>query len=104
MPDTTGVPGRSGRPGRREGRPMMTCGACGATGLVEGARFCHECGAPTALQCGTCGEALLAGARFCSSCGAPSGAGPAVLPAVPESRPVAERRVTSVLFGDLVGF
>ncbi|MGY2874141.1 class 3 adenylate cyclase/tetratricopeptide (TPR) repeat protein [Marmoricola sp. URHA0025 HA25] len=83
---------------------MITCGACGATGLLEGARFCHECGAPTAQQCGTCGEALLAGARFCSSCGAPSAAGATVVPPVPESRPVAERRVTSVLFGDLVGF
>ena len=83
----------------------MTCGACGATGLLEGARFCHECGAPTSAQCAACGEALLPGARFCSSCGAQSLVGPpAVSPAPPASGPVAERRVTSVLFGDLVGF
>jgi class 3 adenylate cyclase/tetratricopeptide (TPR) repeat protein len=84
---------------------MMTCGACGATGLVDGARFCHECGAATAMQCRACGEALPPGARFCSSCGAQSGVGPAeVATATPGPRPVAERRVTSVLFGDLVGF
>ncbi|GAA1154065.1 AAA family ATPase [Nocardioides aquiterrae] len=39
----------------------------------------------------------MPGARFCSSCGAEQG------PAAPR-QPVASRRVTSVLFGDLVGF
>src|SRR4051812_3134478 len=105
MPVTTSASGRSGR--RVAGRvgPMTTCGSCGATGLVDGARFCHECGAPTAVTCAGCGEPLLPGARFCSSCGTPSGGASAPVAApTTESRPVAERRVTSVLFGDLVGF
>src|SRR4051812_25186641 len=105
MPVTTSASGRSGR--RVAGRvgPMTTCGSCGATGLVDGARFCHECGAPTAVTCAGCGEPLLPGARFCSSCGTPSGGASAPVAApTTESRPVAERRVTSILFGDLVGF
>jgi class 3 adenylate cyclase/tetratricopeptide (TPR) repeat protein len=82
---------------------MATCTACGAVDLVDGARFCHECGAPTAAQCVSCGEGIVPGAKFCSSCGAPQTAtAPAAVPT--RLQPVAERRVTSVLFGDLVGF
>ena len=44
---------------------------------------------------------LVPGARFCSECGTPQGNGSA--PAS-TAAPVAARRVTSVLFGDLVGF
>ena len=47
------------------------------------------------------GRADPPGARFCNECGAAQGAAPR--PAVVE-HPVASRRVTSVLFGDLVGF
>ncbi|RNM16362.1 adenylate/guanylate cyclase domain-containing protein [Nocardioides pocheonensis] len=83
---------------------MATCAACGAVGVVDGARFCHECGAPTAAQCGACGEAVVPGAKFCSSCGSPQVAGGAGPAAPARVQPVAERRVTSVLFGDLVGF
>ncbi|HSV39762.1 MAG TPA: adenylate/guanylate cyclase domain-containing protein [Nocardioidaceae bacterium] len=85
-----------------------TCRSCGAAGLLEGARFCHECGAPTVAGCVSCGESLLPGARFCSNCGtsqpgvAPAAATPAM--ATTQPQPVAARRVTSVLFGDLVGF
>src|SRR4051812_21183728 len=88
---------------------MAACTACGTLGLVDGARFCHECGAPTVTECTSCGESLSPGAKFCSTCGAPQTAGgaPSAAPAptVPvRAQPVAERRVTSVLFGDLVGF
>ena len=81
-----------------------SCRACGALGLVAGARFCHECGAPTLAQCMSCGEALVAGAKFCSNCGTSQ-----VEPVAPSglaatAKPVAARRVTSVLFGDLVSF
>ena len=79
-----------------------TCSSCGAADLVDGARFCHECGAPTAAQCSSCGEAVVPGVKFCSSCGAPQTAGALAAPV--RAQPVAERRVTSVLFGDLVGF
>jgi class 3 adenylate cyclase/tetratricopeptide (TPR) repeat protein len=42
------------------------------------------------------------GARFCGGCGAPLAAAPA--PAPSAAVPVAERRLVSVLFADLVGF
>ena len=84
-----------------------TCRACGAIELAERARFCHECGAPTVARCESCGETLIAGAKFCSACGTKQGslAVTATTPArMTSSGPAAERRITSVLFGDLVGF
>lgn len=78
-----------------------------------GARFCPSCGSPIAPSaCSSCGEALTPGARFCAACGAPAGAavGNVVPSAVqtpdptPPAAPIAERRITSVLFADLVGF
>jgi len=76
---------------------VTTCSACGQGNQPEGAKFCSECGAGlTADGCATCGATLLPSAKFCSECGTPRGS------AVP--RAVASRRVTSVLFGDLVGF
>jgi class 3 adenylate cyclase/tetratricopeptide (TPR) repeat protein len=80
------------------------CPACG-TGLVSGARFCPSCGTPTLIPpCASCGESLTPGARFCSSCGTPVDAATDRRTLVDPVEPVAERRVTSVLFGDLVGF
>jgi len=80
---------------------MSTCASCGAADQPDGARFCNSCGSPMAKPtCVACGTELIAGARFCNECGAPQGVtAPAVVP-----QPVAARRVTSVLFGDLVGF
>ena len=102
---------------------MERCRQCGAS--VEAShRFCAECGSPLE-GCPSCGEPVPAGKKFCHSCGyALNGATPA--PAVaswPGARlplsaqrgvadagagagvaPVAERRVCSVLFCDLVGF
>jgi class 3 adenylate cyclase len=47
----------------------------------------------------------VTGDRFCRSCGFQLSAGPAAQPAAgPDREPVAERRVCSVLFCDLVGF
>ena len=82
----------------------MTCASCG-TDLPAGAKFCLECGTPVASGCSTCGTELPAGAKFCLECGTPTGAAarPAGVPAA-TAAPSAERRVTSVLFGDLVGF
>src|SRR4051794_3203941 len=79
------------------------CGACGVELLPEG-RFCHACGAPVG-GCATCGGELVPGAAFCRHCGSPvtPAAGPTPGPASPIT-PVAARRVTSVLFGDLVAF
>src|ERR1022692_670302 len=96
----------------------MTCGTCGAS-QGAGDRFCGDCGAPLG-GCPSCGEPAVAGKRFCHACGAalsaadrPSPAGAVLAPraaAVPGTGglarpvPVAERRVCSVLFCDLVGF
>ncbi|MDQ6851656.1 MAG: AAA family ATPase [Actinomycetota bacterium] len=82
------------------GGAEATCAACG-TALVAGARFCFGCGAALASACEQCRAELVPGARFCFSCGAGVGTG---APALVTPAPVAERRVTSVLFGDLVGF
>ena len=86
---------------------MAGCAECAAD-LPAGARFCMQCGAPAPQppgDCAGCGEPVPPGARFCSSCGLPTGAAAAEsVPAPRAEPPVAERRVTSVLFGDLVGF
>jgi predicted ATPase/class 3 adenylate cyclase len=78
----------------------MTCAACGAANR-QGRKFCSDCGAPLARACGSCGAANEPDDSFCGECGAALAAG--------ESQPaarsaVAERRLVSVLFADLVGF
>jgi predicted ATPase/class 3 adenylate cyclase len=75
----------------------MTCSACG-TENRPGRKFCSSCGAPLARACPACGAANEPDDRFCGECGAEL---------EPEARapsPEAERRLVSVLFGDLVGF
>ncbi|MGH3347571.1 MAG: AAA family ATPase [Nocardioides sp.] len=87
---------------------MSTCHAC-ATELPAGARFCLTCGAgQVAPGCVSCGTQLPAGSRFCLECGtaqpgAPAASQPGHAPP-PPAIPQVARRVTSVLFGDLVGF
>jgi class 3 adenylate cyclase/tetratricopeptide (TPR) repeat protein len=82
---------------------MTACPSCGSTDHPAGSRFCFNCGAALgAPECVECGFELVAGARFCSNCGASQQPAPA--PAPGPAAPVAARRVTSVLFGDLVGF
>ncbi len=79
----------------------MQCGACGA-GLKPEAKFCSECGTPTARTCASCSTPLEPIDRFCSQCGTPvAGAAPPESVAPPDAQ---ERRVVSVLFIDLVGF
>ena len=80
----------------------MSCASCGAE-LSNGAKFCAECGTPVSAACRSCGTELAPGQKFCPECGTPTAAGSAVAAAAPNS-PVSERRLTSVLFGDLVGF
>src|SRR3954452_15374758 len=76
----------------------MTCSACGAENRA-GRKFCSSCGAGLALTCPTCGAANEPDDRFCGECGLPL-EGTSRPPAAAE----AERRLVSVLFGDLVGF
>jgi class 3 adenylate cyclase len=80
------------------------CSACGAT-VRPGAKFCSECGAVLAVRaCPSCGTPSESG-RFCDECGTPFPDAAAPRPmAAGSGAPIAERRVTSVLFGDLVGF
>jgi class 3 adenylate cyclase len=76
----------------------VLCPDCGAANEV-GRKFCGDCGARLALTCAACGTANASGVKFCGECGnrlaeeAPS-----------TSARVAERRLVSVLFADLVGF
>jgi class 3 adenylate cyclase/tetratricopeptide (TPR) repeat protein len=91
---------------------VVTCRNCGAS-LEASDRFCGDCGAALG-GCPNCGEPVPAGKRFCRACGfALAGAdAPALTPQAspapvgqrPEAGLVAERRVCSVLFCDLVGF
>ncbi len=79
---------------------MTVCASC-SSDLPTHARFCLECGTPVARACPSCGAPADRG-KFCGDCGSALDADPAGAGKV--ERPVAERRVTSVLFGDLVGF
>src|SRR4051794_14207759 len=83
----------------------MACQACG-TEVAASAKFCPECGQVQQPACAGCGSLLLGNAKFCPECGIPTGviASRTVVPAQPSAAPVAERRVCSVLFCDLVGF
>ena len=79
----------------------MVCPACEIENRVS-ARFCRECGASLAERCPDCGSVVVAGQRFCDGCGYAFAATKARL--VEARAPVAERRLVSVLFADLVGF
>jgi class 3 adenylate cyclase/predicted ATPase len=102
----------------------VACTACGAENAA-GRRFCRNCGTALALSCAVCGAENAPDDRFCGECGAPflarplqsadapsdagavlgaSGPGPRHDHPTPLAAPVAERRVCSVLFCDLVGF
>ena len=85
---------------------MAACALCGSE-QQPGAKFCDECGGRVASVCGSCGVELRPGAKFCSECGASQTEAPATAAPAPSpeaSTVVAERKVISVLFGDLVGF
>jgi class 3 adenylate cyclase/predicted ATPase len=84
----------------------MNCSNCGAQNPAD-QRFCDNCGQPLTADCPVCGHANRPGARFCGNCGnALTGEPPSPAPAAPKSAPteIAERRLVSVLFADLVGF
>ncbi len=98
----------------------MICANCGAESL-PGDKFCPSCGTRLAETCPNCSTAVQPGARFCAECGtqiavppkrtdagatvAGSANAAPLLVAPPQSPAViAERRLVSVLFADLVGF
>ena len=89
----------------------MICSNCG-TENESGRKFCKECAARLAVVCPSCGAANGADSKFCGECAAPlvggadSTASSSPLPnhRTADRSPVAERRLVSVLFADLVGF
>jgi len=83
--------------GAENGPGRKFCGEC-ATALVAACPSCGASNSPTAKFCGECATALIAGALPA----APSPARPAAASMSPA--PVAERRLVSILFADLVGF
>jgi class 3 adenylate cyclase/tetratricopeptide (TPR) repeat protein len=85
----------------------MICASCGRENR-EGRKFCAACGRSLAAQveCRACGAANEPGESFCGECGAPLTTAPQTpaAPSAPVEPAVAERRLVSVLFADLVGF
>ncbi len=86
---------------------MAVCGSCGRENR-EGRKFCVGCGLPLAveLKCPSCGAPYEPDESFCGDCGTALAAAhaPAAAAAPPVETAVAERRLVSVLFADLVGF
>jgi class 3 adenylate cyclase/tetratricopeptide (TPR) repeat protein len=83
---------------------VAACANCGHEN-PSGAKFCARCGSALTLACPSCGSAYRTDDLFCVECGAQltEGVAPAV-PAAPAAAPVAERRLVSIVFADLVGF
>jgi class 3 adenylate cyclase/tetratricopeptide (TPR) repeat protein len=80
---------------------MTICASCG-TENSPGRKFCGGCGAPLSHACPACGAGNEPGVRFCGECGASLEGG--IAPTAAREAAVAERRLVSVLFADLVGF
>jgi class 3 adenylate cyclase/tetratricopeptide (TPR) repeat protein len=88
----------------------VICSSCG-TENKPGRKFCVRCATPLAAACPTCGASYDPGDTFCGECATPLGNAAAASPAAhapasatATSVAVAERRLVSVLFADLVGF
>ncbi|MGH2466044.1 MAG: AAA family ATPase, partial [Candidatus Limnocylindrales bacterium] len=90
----------------------MICPNCG-TENEPGRKFCGECATRLVTLCPSCGTANAPSVRFCGECGtslagglAGSSGAPAIsaAPPRPVTSPIAERRIVSILFADLVGF
>jgi len=88
----------------------LICSNCG-TENRPGAKFCIECGTPFGITCPACGTVNPPGAKFCSedatllsNVATPRSAPTATRTPAARAEPVAERRVVSILFADLVGF
>jgi class 3 adenylate cyclase len=87
----------------------VRCSNCQSE-VLTGQKFCPECGVRLDAACAACGAALSPNAKFCPECGTPTQAAgrpsatASAPPAAAAEVPVAERRLVSVLFADLVGF
>ncbi|MFI5254271.1 MAG: adenylate/guanylate cyclase domain-containing protein, partial [Candidatus Limnocylindrales bacterium] len=93
-------------------RTNVICSNCG-TENKAGRKFCVRCATPLASACPNCGAPYDVGDAYCGECANPLAVGvppvasntprPAA-PTAPVATAVAERRIVSVLFADLVGF
>ncbi len=87
----------------------LICANC-QTENPASAKFCTECATPLARACSNCGTPNPPAAKFCSECATAMASQPggssssAATGGGHVAAPVAERRVVSVLFADLVGF
>ena len=108
-------------PSADAGGRRVICSQCG-TDNEAGRKFCVECAARLATGCPTCGTAEPADGEVLRRMRDPAGRGQRTAPGVgarrrpappatgegrrrrPGRAPVAERRLVSVLFADLVGF
>jgi class 3 adenylate cyclase/tetratricopeptide (TPR) repeat protein len=79
---------------------VVTCPTCGTENEAQ-RKFCIECATPLTTRCSNCGTTNPPAAKFCGECAHPLSAAPA---AEQSATPVAERRLVSILFADLVGF
>src|SRR5919204_1461443 len=99
---------RFGRPHDTRDSFSMICPNCGAENAV-GQKFCGDCGHSLGRTCPSCGTPYPEGRRFCGECGTALTQA-ATAPAEPrragpdDDARVAERRLVTVLFADLVGF
>ena len=104
---------------------QVACPTCG-TPSENAQKFCAQCGTRLAQLCSACGTSNTPNSRFCNECGAPleavragsaSSSGEASVATLPApitetlattpmgaTGTVAERRLVSVVFVDLVGF
>jgi class 3 adenylate cyclase/tetratricopeptide (TPR) repeat protein len=89
----------------------VICSNCG-TENEAGRKFCGECATRLAAVCPACGAPNSATSKFCGECANPLVAGAAAAPSTASrpglpgasEAPVAELRLVSILFADLVGF
>ena len=82
----------------------LSCSSCGFANEL-GRKFCGECGNPLSSACPSCGTQNPPGIKFCGECGtALTTSAKTAASAAEHATPVAERRLVSVLFADLVGF
>jgi class 3 adenylate cyclase/predicted ATPase len=84
----------------------MRCASC-QTENDPSRKFCVECGTRLAVACPSCGSANPPNGKFCGECGTALGGDAEAPPAAEAARTdarVAERRLVSILFADLVGF
>ncbi len=86
----------------------MSCTSCGKVNEA-GRKFCIECGEPLVIGCPKCGAPIPADAKFCGECGtrvagAVTADSPVRRSALVPAVAIAERRLVSILFADLVGF